>query len=282
MTLKPTDRLRALVNTSGVTEQFKKAAGEHSDLFAASLMELVANDSYLQNCDPRRIITEALKAATLRLPVSKQLGQAWIIPYNNIPQFQIGYKGWIQLALRTGHYRRLHATPIYEGMEIEIDYYTGDIRPTGKPASKVEIGYFGRLELLNGFSHEIYMTKDEMVAYAERYSPAYTGKNRLKSRWHIDFTAMALKTVTKQNISHWGYVSIEMARAFVWDSGEEESYGTTPTMHAEMEVEVVQDEKPEPKKKSKKSTALPAPPKADKADKAPDVPPEDFEDDVPY
>lgn len=254
LVVRPVERLKAMINVDSVKEQFQKSMKENSDLFTASLIELYTNDASLQECDPKLIIAEALKAATMRLPLSKQLGQAWIIPYkkNNvpIPQFQIGYKGWIQIALRSQQYRRLHATPVYEGQQVHINYNMGDIIISGNSASKTEIGYFCYFELLNGFSHSLYMTYDEMTKYAEKYSPAFAGKWKEKSKWFTDRTAMALKTVVKQNLSHWGYVSIEMAAAMSYDNEEPEMESSVM-----VQAEPVQEERPRKKKETRVITA---------------------------
>jgi recombination protein RecT len=259
LVVRPVERLKAMINVDSVKEQFQRSMKENCDLFTASLIELYTNDTSLQECEPKLIIAEALKAATMRLPLSKQLGQAWIIPYkkNNvpIPQFQIGYKGWIQIALRSQQYRRLHATPVYEGQTVDINYNNGDIVIAGKPINKAEIGYFCMFELINGFTHSLYMSKDDMTRFAEKYSPAFTGKYKEKSKWFTDYSSMALKTVVKQNLSHWGYVSIEMAAAMAYDDEHDHE---TPIIKQEAEQVQVKQELPKRKKRDEEPKLIEA------------------------
>lgn len=163
---------------------------------------------------------EALKAATLKLPISKQLGFAYIVPYKKNgkqqPQFQIGYKGYVQLAMRSGQYRFLNAGPLQEGITINRNTLTGEITFSGEAKSQKAQGYFAYLQLLNGFSKVIYMTVDEVMAHAKQYSQSWdrTSKTfRDGTAWSKNFDEMATKTVIRQLLSHYGIMSTDMVAA---------------------------------------------------------------------
>ena len=220
---RPMDRLKIALGTDSVRDQFDNALKENSGSFVASIIDLVASDATLQQCEPRLIIMEALKAATLKLPINKSLGFAWVIPYKHrgvaIPQFQLGYKGYIQLAMRTGQYRYLNTGMVYEGIEVHRDLLTGQVTFTGQAASEKAQGYFAHLQLLNGFTKTTYMTKEEVVAHAKRYSRSYGSD---ASAWATNFDQMAEKTVLRDLLSHFGIMSIEMAVALAVDTDEAE------------------------------------------------------------
>lgn len=236
--VKPIEALKTMLSAPSISEQFKNALGDHKDAFVASLIDLYSGDAQLQNCKPQAVIMQALRAATLRLPLNKALGFSYIVVFNNsvrnadgtwekeaVPTFLIGYKGLIQLALRTGQYRCINADVVYEGELRKTDKLTGAIDLSGTKTSNDVIGYFCHVELINGFSKTLYMTIDEMAEYALRFSPSFKGKNRptveqLKSAaksgnaanagWQGNFDDMALKTVTRRLLSKYGYLSVEM------------------------------------------------------------------------
>ena len=156
-----------------------------------------------------------MTAATLKLPINPNLGFAYIIPYGKEAQFQMGYKGYIQLAMRTGQYKTINAAVVYEGQIEDIDFVTGEIIRGKKKSDKV-VGYVAYFELINGFSKMVYMTHEEMLRHAMTYSQAYKydKKNGKKSSvWSTNFEAMGLKTVLKQLISKYGIMSIDMQGA---------------------------------------------------------------------
>ena len=210
--LRPIDDLKSKLNMPSVQEQFRNAMGEQAPLFVASIVDLFGQDALLQKCSPNLLIQEALKAASLRLPISKSLGFAWIVPYKDKgvpkPQFQLCYKGMIQLAIRSGQYRYINADRIYDGEVIVKDRLTGDMRIEGDPKSSEIIGYFAYIELINGFRKAVYWTKEEVEAYAKRFSKSYKSK---VTPWITDFDAMALKTVLRHLLSKYGIMSVEMA-----------------------------------------------------------------------
>lgn len=236
---RPIDLMKSFINAPSVQEQFQNALGEHKDAFVASLIDLFTGDKALQTCKPASIIAEALRAATLRLPLNKALGFAYIVVFNNsvkntdgswskvpTPTFVPGYKGYIQLAMRTGQYRTINADFVYEGEMRKVSKLTGEIALDGEKKSDKIVGYFCYFELLNGFNKTLYVSVEDMAQYALRYSPSFKGKNRpsadtlikaaqanqasTKVGWEGNFNDMALKTVIRRLLSKYGYLSVEM------------------------------------------------------------------------
>lgn len=250
---RPVDLLKATINAPSIQEQFKNALGEHKDTFVASLIDLYTGDKSLQTCKPSAIIIEALRAATLRLPLNKALGFAYIVVYNNsvkvtneqtgreewikvpTPTFIPGYKGYIQLAMRTGQYRTINADVVYEGEVRKVNKLTGEIAFDGEKTSDKIIGYFCYFELLNGFSKTLYVIFEDMAAYAKRYSPSVKKETTVaqliakandgiigkKVGWEGNFNDMALKTVIRRLLSKYGYLSVEMQNAMAHDVEDE-------------------------------------------------------------
>lgn len=213
--LTKVETLKSMLSAESVQEQFKNALADNSAPFVASIIELYSGDNYLQNCEPKAVVMEALKAAVLKLPINKSLGFAWIVPYksNNVmlPQFQIGYKGLIQLALRTGEYKTINADVVYKGEMKRLNKLTGEFDMSGVKESDEVIGFFAYIELRNGFSKTLYMSKEKVTAHARKYSKSF---NQPNGPWTKEFDAMAIKTVLRNLIGHYGYLSIDMVRAF--------------------------------------------------------------------
>jgi len=234
----------------GVLEtSLKEGAGT----FMASLVEIFSSESSLQECKPSLVIAEALKAASLKLPVTKGLGQAFIIAYKGKPSFQIGYKGFIQLAIRSGLYDVINADVVYEGELTRQDKLKGTFDINGVKKSDVVIGYFAHIELKNGFSKTLFMTKDKVTAHAKKYSKTF---NSDYSPWKSDFDAMALKTVLKNILSHYGSLSVEMQAAFHDDIDDEINANANTENVTFTEAVIVDPPKKEEKKTSTKAPAF--------------------------
>lgn len=216
--LSPINQMKELVNNTALNKMFKDALKENSGAFLSSLIDLYNSDTNLQKCKAKDVIMEALKAATLKLPINKQLGFAYIVPYKDVPQFQLGYKGYIQLAMRTGQYQNLNAGIIYEGMEIKNNYLAGTIEIHGEKQSDNEIGYFAYFKLINGFEKCLYMSKEDITKHAQKFSKTYSFKG---SSWQSNFSAMALKTVTRLLLSKYGILSTEMQTAITDEADQE-------------------------------------------------------------
>jgi recombination protein RecT len=221
---RPVDRLKMILDAPTVQAQFKSVLAENSGAFVASIIDLYNNDKYLQVCDAKQVVMEALKAASLKLPVNKQLGFAWIVPYKDnktgtvVPTFQIGYKGYLQLCMRTGAYRHINADCVYEGELVSADKLTGEIViDTSQRSGDKKVGYFAFIETLNGFRKTLYMSTSEIDEHARKYSKNYNSKF---STWATDFDAMALKTCLRLLLSKYGVMSVEMQSAYVADSSD--------------------------------------------------------------
>ena len=208
-------KLKGILNNETMQQNFRNILAENAGAFMASIIELYQSDGALQKCDPNRVVLEALKAATLKLPINKQLGFAYIIPYNNLPTFQLGFRGLIQLAQRSGQYRYINADVVCEGESVNYNRITGMLEISGTAKSETPVGYFAYFQLLNGFEKCVYWTREKVEAHAKRYSKAWS---KADSPWHTNFDAMALKTVLKTIISKYGVMSVEFANAIANDS----------------------------------------------------------------
>ena len=211
----PAQILNSLFNNAAIQQQLKDTLKNNSGSFVTSVMNIFNNDKLLQQCEPRAVLAESLKAAALNIPIEKQLGFAYIVPYKDHgvpkPQFQLGYKGYIQLAMRTGVYKTINADVVYEGELKSINKLTGEVDLSGERISDTVIGYFAYIETVNGFSKTYYWTKEKVTAHANRYSKAYQKGSAI---WNDNFDEMAVKTVLRNLLSHYGYMSVEMCSAF--------------------------------------------------------------------
>lgn len=219
--LTAVQRFKSVLNAESVQEQFRNALQEGAPLFVASLIDIFTNDKSLQQCPPQLVIMEALKAATLKLPINKNLGFAYIVPYRDEPQFQVGYKGYIQLAQRTGQYRYINADVVYEGELKGYDKLTGALDLSGEAQSDKIVGYFAYIETVNGFKKPLYWTKEQVLKHAKRYSKSF---GKAGSAWQTNFDEMALKTMLRNLLSKYGVMSVEMMGALTADVGDERSF----------------------------------------------------------
>lgn len=238
---KPIDIMKSVVKAESVQQQFKNALGDHKDAFVASLIELYTSDKQLQACQPQLVVAEALRAATMRLPINRALGFAYIVVFKNkgvpTPTFIPGYKGYIQLAMRTGQYRNINADVVYEGELRKVDKLSGAIDFGGERKSDKVVGYFCYFELLNGFNKTWYMTVEDMAKYAKKYSPGLKFNPKVtvelliklaneepktnETGWLGNFGDMALKTVIRRLLSKYGYLSVEMQEVISRDVDSE-------------------------------------------------------------
>jgi len=202
--------LKGIMKAPSIQEQFNNVLKENAGVFVASIIDLYNADAYLQKCEPKQVVLEALKAAVLKLPINKSLGFAYIVPFGGVPQMQIGYKGLIQLAMRTGQYRIINADVVFEGEFKTKNKLTGEFDLDGEKTSDKIVGYFAHIEMLNGFSKTLYMTKEEVTAHAKKYSKSF---NNTKTPWSTEFDAMAIKTVLRNLLSKYGFLSVEMVGA---------------------------------------------------------------------
>lgn len=200
--------LKHLLNDPTIKNKFEQMLRDRAPQFISSIINLYNSEGALKKCNPMTVISSAMVAATLDLPVDKNLGYAWIIPYGNQAQFQLGYKGYIQLALRTAQYRYINVTPIYEGELVSWNRLTEEfVIDFDKKESETIIGYAAYFELLNGFRKTVYWTKAEVEAHKNKFSKSDFG-------WKRDWDAMAMKTVVRNMLSKWGILSVQMQKAF--------------------------------------------------------------------
>lgn len=238
--------------------------------FVAAITSAVANNPALQDCDPSTILSGALLGESLGLSPSPQLGQYYLVPFNNTKkgckdaQFQLGYKGYVQLALRSGYYKHLNVIAVKRGElvswnplteEIEISLHPDELEREKLPT----VGYLAMFEYLNGFRKTIYWSREKMEAHALRYSKGYAAKKGY-TFWEKDFDAMAFKTMLRQLISKWGIMSIELQTAFEQDfepDQADEPIQMEETQTAEQEKQDAQTEaKEQDNPKTKKQVSL--------------------------
>lgn len=224
--LRPVDKLKITLSEGSIKEQFANALKDSAPLFTASILDLYMGDPQLQKCDPNLVVVEALKAAVLRLPINKSLGFAYIVAYQksskignewikeHIPTFQLGYKGMIQLANRTGYYRYIHCGYTYKGEVVEENWLNGEIYKSGAKESDEVTGYFAHFETINGLRKTIYRSKAEAEAHAGKYSAGYKANLDI---WKKEADKMHRKGVLRDLLSKWGMLSVEICNAVADD-----------------------------------------------------------------
>lgn len=218
--------------------------------FVSNLVAMCDGDKNLAACNPADLMKCALNATALSLSLNKNLGHAYVIAYKGIPSFQIGYKGVIQLAIRTGAYKYINAVEVREG-EISRNKFTGEVKFLGEfPDNKI-IGHIAYLELLTGFTASLYMTEEQIEAHAVRFSSSYRydkQKGCRGSKWSDPLARpkMALKTVLKGLLGTYGLMTTDFEKAFASDNEHAEQSNEQRTEDIESEI-ITQDE-PKPKK----------------------------------
>ena len=214
--------LRELFNDPIIKTNVEQLIGKNSATFATSVMQIANSNTMLRTAEPTSIFNAACMAATLNLPLQNGLGFAYIVPFKNNKerkveaQFQIGYKGFIQLAQRSGQFKRLVALPVYKKQLPKKDFINGFEFDWEQEPEKDEnpIGYYAYFKLVNDFSAELYMSHDDIVKHAQRYSQTF---KKGFGVWHDNFEAMALKTVMKLLLSKQAPLSVEMQQAVLAD-----------------------------------------------------------------
>lgn len=241
-----------IVNKKGYQDSIMNAlqSAKRSQSFTTAIITAVNQNPMLQECSPASIITSALLGETLKLSPSPQLSYYYLVPFNNTKkgckeaQFQLGYKGYLQLAIRSGEYKNIVVSEIKKGelksynpikeefaFQYIEDYIEREVAET--------MGYYACLEYINGFKKEIYWSKEKVESHANRYSQAYrTDKKKgwTNSFWTKDFDAMAKKTMLRQLISKWGLMSTDMQRAVESDMQSEETQSSNNEENVGYEV----------------------------------------------
>lgn len=219
-----------------------------AERYTAAIMSAVATNPQLQNCEAKTILSGSLLAESLNLAHSPQLGQYYLVPFkvkakNGIPEhydatFILGYKGYIQLAIRSGNYKKINVMEIKEGELVSYNPFDEEIilnpiQDVDEREKTPTIGYYAMFEYTNGFKKVIYWSKAQMLAHADRYSPAFNKASyekllngeipdrdlwKYSSFWYKDFDGMAKKTMLRQLISKWGVMSTDMVQAIDTDN----------------------------------------------------------------
>ncbi|GIM32746.1 recombinase RecT [Paraclostridium bifermentans] len=242
--------IKQLLDMDIYKKRINEIMGKKAAPFMASIVN-VSNLPSLKDSDPNSIISSAILAATLDLPIDQNLGFAYIVPYNTKEgkkaQFQMGYRGYIQLAMRTGQYKTINAIEIYKGEIKRVNRLTGEIEFNDDEDlidRDTVVGYMAYFKLLNGFEKTLYMTKEEMERHAKKYSQSYSSQKKWvvdSSLWSTDFDGMAIKTVIKRLLSKYGILSVEMQNAISNDQAVMNNEGKPEYVDNEVKEEIAQN-----------------------------------------
>lgn len=216
---KEAKTLKGMLEMPAYKNKFNEMLGKKAAGFMSSIIAVANNNKLLAKAEPSTVIGAAAQAAMLDLPINQSLGFAYIVPYKGAAQFQLGYKGYIQLAQRSGQYVDIGAKTVYEG-ELEYENRLLDKFKFGERTGDKVIGYLAYFRLTNGFEKMLFMELDEMITHAKKYSKSYSGGTE---KWGLaEFDVMAEKTVLKRLLSKYGPLSIEsiqMSQALSNDGG---------------------------------------------------------------
>jgi recombination protein RecT len=264
-----------IVNNAYYQNQLQKLFGKNAGTFATSMMELYTSNQDLQQCDPKLVAAEAMRAAALHLPLSRALSRAYVVVFKDHgvpkPQFLIGYLGLLDLALRSGQYETINTRVVYKGELLGEDKLSGFIDISGEKESNEVVGYLAYFKLVTGFKKMLYMDVKSMCHYAKMYAPtlkfnkiteeelykkaqeqAERGPQAGAIGWFGDFNSMAKKTVLRQLLK-WGPMSIEMQQALAQDEDyisaeqqrDEENLEARPVINASQAFENAEEVKDE-------------------------------------
>lgn len=210
--------VRGLLKQDAYKKSFEEVLGSKAPQFVASISQ-TAQSTLLMNCDPKTVIGAAYTAACLDLPIDKNLGFAHIVPYAGKAQFQMGYKGYIQLALRSGQYAALNDFKVNKAAFISYDYRSSELKLDQNKLDEYDedvVGYAFYFKLITGFEKTVYWTKEKIIAHAQRYSQAFRA-GRKDSPWFTKFDTMALKTVISNTLRKYGILTVQMQTALKFD-----------------------------------------------------------------
>ena len=277
-------KFQAVINNSYYQSLLQNTMKENKGAFTTSLMELFTSDPQLMQCDPNALMSEAVKAAGL--PINKQLGQAYIVVFNNkdketgkiipTPTLIIGTKGYINLALRTNKYININKGTVYEGEFMGFDKVTGSLDISGEKISDVPVGYFAYFKQKSGFEKIMYMTIDDVCKFAKTYAPTVKFskitwqelkelaiKQSVEGKggglgWYAGFQDMAEKTVLRQLLSSWGELSVDAEQVINADERPSAIQQRDEEFAEDKKVIVVDAETGEVKEQAGESNAQPA------------------------
>lgn len=238
-----TNEVTRYIKDENVGKRINELLKDRAPQFTTTLMAALNSNKALNNCEPQSVVTAALTAASMDLPINQNLGFAYLIPYNNkggnVCQFQMGYKGFIQLAQRSGYYKTINATEVREGEIAKIDRLSGEIEfewiEDDKEREKAKVvGYVAYFKLLNGFEKSLYWSVEKCKAHATRFSKSFKYGGGL---WKDDFESMAIKTVLKQLISKYGPLNTQLQEAIVKDQTINGEYIDNPDYSEPITIE---------------------------------------------
>ena len=259
-------QVKSMLNDDKVKSRFNEILGANAQQYMASIINTVSASNELKKCEATSILAAAFVAASFDLPIDTNLGFAAIVPYNRSTkdadgnwvkvmsaQFQMMYKGFVQLAIRSGEYEKMNCSEVYQDELVSFNPITGECefvtdfsdctqRDEGDP--KNIAGYYAWFRLRSGFSKELYMSKKAVQNHAKKYSQAYRydlSKNKQSSKWSTDFDAMAKKTVIKLLLSKWGILSVKMQQAIIEDQKVYDEQGNDSYSDNQPDVIAAQD-----------------------------------------
>lgn len=248
----------AYLTADAVKEQINKVVGsKNGTRFISSIVSAVNNNKELQTCSNASILSAALLGESLNLSPSPQLGQYYLVPFNNkdgkVAQFQLGYKGYIQLAIRSGQYKKINVLSIKEGELVRYDPLNEEIEVNliddeEEREKAATIGYYAMFEYTNGFKKAMYWSRAKMEAHALKYSAGYAADKRKGNQytfWSKDFDGMAYKTMLRQLISKWGIMSIDLVTAIDADMTIVNEDGSKSYVEVEENVNNYTENEPE-------------------------------------
>lgn len=207
--------VKGIFERDDVKKKVQEMVGKNSAGFISSILQVSTNNALLSKAEPMSIYNCAMLAAALNLSINPNLGHAYIVPYGNQAQFQIGWKGLVQLAQRSGQYKFINVIEVYENQFQSFNALTEELKADfEKDGMGLIVGYVAYFVLLNGFEKTVYWSKSKIEKHAAKFSKTY---NNPRSVWKSDFDAMAKKTVLKNMLSKWGVLSIEMTQAVQGD-----------------------------------------------------------------
>lgn len=240
ITKKPQASFASYVKSDAVLTNISKTLGSatRGKKFVASIISAVNTNKQLQECDFATIVSAGIVGDSLNLSPSPQLGHYYMVPFrdtkNNrtVATFQLGYKGYLQLAIRSGQYKKINVVAVKDGELLSYNPFTEDIevRAITDPLEREKaptIGYYGMFELTNGFTKSMYWSKETMEEHAQKYSKGYAA-HKGYTFWEKDFDGMAFKTILRQLISKWGIMSIEMQTAIETDMSFKDDVSSQP------------------------------------------------------
>ena len=251
--ITPIKQLKTMLSSDSIKSRFKEILGQKAPGFISSILSVANGNTMLQGAEAQSVLNAAVIAATLDLPINPNLGYAAIVPYNDrkkgtcVAQFQLQYKGLVELCLRSGQFASLIDEVVYEGQLVRKNKFTGEyiFDEDAKTSDKV-IGYMAYFRLVNGFEKTFYMTLEEVEKHAKTYSQTYKNGYGV---WKDSFDCMARKTVLKLLLSKYAPKSIQMQQALTFDQSVVKSDLTTTETIEEAEITYIDNEQPSAKDK---------------------------------